>query len=272
MIVACASSRVSARGQPASAPPRVAVFGDSLAWEAQSYFSSLVRASGGTARSYDARGTALCDWLSQMRIVDARFVPEAVELEFTGNALTPCMKGYAAGSAAYYAKYRDDTLAAIDIFVPSGAHVFLIGAPISRSQAVSDPGWDRLNQQYASIARTDPRHVTYIDAGAAVESPDRTYAQTLPCLQAEPCLGPRLDGVRSNVVRAPDGVHFCPVEKAAAAGIIGPCPVYSSGAYRYALAMVGALTVPPGGHGNMAPCPGCPSATRLRPIPATSSG
>jgi hypothetical protein len=248
------------------------VFGDSLAWEAQRYFSSLVRASGGMALSYDGRGTALCDWLPRMRRVDARFVPEAVELEFSGNALTPCMKGYAPGSPAYYAKYRDDTLTAIGIFVPRGAHIFLIGAPISRSQAVSDPGWDRLNQQYAGIARTDPLHVTYVDAGTSVESPEGNYAQTLPCLQAEPCLGPRLDGVRSNVVRAPDGVHFCPVEKAAAAGIIGPCPVYSSGAYRYALAMVGALSARPGGHGSMAPCPGCPSATRSPPIPATSSG
>jgi hypothetical protein len=271
-MAACASSRASTPGRSASAPPRVALFGDSLAWEAQSYFSSLVRAAGGTALTYDGRGTALCDWLPRMRMVEARFVPEAVELEFSGNALTSCMKGYAPGSAAYYEKYRDDTMTAIGIFVPSGAHVFLIGAPISRSQAVSDPGWDRLNQQYAGIARADPRHVTYVDAGASVENPDRGYARTLPCLRAEPCVGPILDGAPSNVVRAPDGVHFCPVEKAAAAGIIGPCPVYSSGAYRYARAMVSALPVLPGGHGSMAPCPGCPSATRSQPTPATSSG
>jgi hypothetical protein len=256
------------------APQKVALFGDSLAWEAQKYFSSLILARGGTPVSYDARGTAVCDWLPRMADVEARFHPAEVELEFSGNALTPCMKGYAPGSPAYFAKYRDDTLTAIDIFRGGGAHVFLIGAPVSRSQQVSDPGWDRLNQQYASIAGRDPGRVTYIDAGVAVESPDRRYAQTLPCLPGEPCLGPLLDGVRSNVVRAPDGVHFCPVEKAPSVGIIGPCPVYSSGAYRYAQAMVAALSGLPGAHGTMASCPRagarCPSVTRLPVTSATS--
>jgi hypothetical protein len=242
VIVACTSSPASTVRRVNPAPPKVALFGDSLAWEAQKYFSPLVVARGGTPLSYDARGTAVCDWLPRMAAVETHFVPDEVELEFSGNALTPCMKGYVPGSPAYLAKYQHDTLAAIGIFRPSGAHVFLIGAPIGRSQQSSDPGWDRLNQQYASIARSDPRNVTYVDAGAAIEGPDGRYAQTLPCLPAEPCLGPLLDGVRSNVVRAPDGVHFCPVEKAPTVGIIGPCPVYSSGAYRYARAMVAVLS------------------------------
>jgi hypothetical protein len=274
VIVACAASPASTARPASPVPPKVALFGDSLAWEAQKYFSSLVLASRGTSVSYDARGTAVCDWLSQMRAVEAQFAPDEVELEFSGNALTPCMKGYEGGSPAYFAKYRDDTLTAIGIFRRGGARVVLIGAPISRSQHASDPAWDRLNQQYAGIAWSDPHHVTYVDAGSAVERTDGGYAQTLPCLPAEPCLGPLLDGVRSNVVRAPDGVHFCPVEKAAAVGIIGPCPVYSSGAYRYARAMVAALSGLPGTHGSMAPCPParvpCPSGTLFPVTPATS--
>jgi hypothetical protein len=154
------------------------------------------------------------------------------------------MKGYVPPSEAYYQKYRTDTLAAIGIFVPGGAHVFLIGAPIARSQPASNPNWDRLNQQYVAIARADPDHVTYVDAGVAIESPQHTYVPTLPCLVGEPCDGPAVNGVRSNVVRAPDGVHFCPVEKDAVVGIIGPCPVYSSGAYRYAHAMAEAVSPP----------------------------
>jgi hypothetical protein len=273
-VAACAGSPASTGRQAAPTPPSVALFGDSLAWEAQRYFNVLVNADGATPLSYASRGSALCDWLPTMRLVEARFHPRAVELEFSGNALTPCMGGDAPGSAVYFARYRRDTLAAIGTFARGDAHVFLIGAPVSRAQQASDPAWDRLNQQYAAIARADPGRVTYVDAGAAVENPDRRYAQTLPCLRGEPCLGPTVGGVRSNVVRAPDGVHFCPVEKDPLLGVIGPCPVYSSGAYRYASAMVGALAALGLRHGSMAACQrtgaGCLSGIRPLAIPATS--
>ena len=95
--------------------------------------------------------------------------------------------------------------------------------------------------QYAQIAAADPEHVTYVDAGAAVEGPGGTFARTLPCLIGEPCTGPVVGGVPSNVVRSPDGVHFCPVTVVRVS-----CPVYSSGAFRFADAMVRGLVAPPG--------------------------
>jgi hypothetical protein len=61
------------------------------------------------------------------------------------------------------------------------------------------------------------------------------YTQTLPCLPAEPCTGPS----GTNVVRAPDGVHFCPTGNTTAEGYFEVCDVYSSGAFRYAVAMLG---------------------------------
>ena len=140
---------------------------------------------------------------------------EAIILEFSGNALTPCMAGLSYYTPAYYAKYRADTMAAISTWVRTGAHVFLIGAPVTRQQQESVPLWDALNLQYAQIAAADPVHVTYVDAGAAVEGPGGVYSQTLPCLIGEPCTGPVVDGVPSNVVRAADGVHFCPVAEVA---------------------------------------------------------
>ena len=219
----------------------VALFGDSLAWEARSYFSSLLGPTGATPLTYTRRGSAICDFLDTMRSVEDRFHPRAVEIEFSGNALTPCMRGYVPPSDSYFEKYRADTLTAIGIFAGSGSHVYLIGAPIDRDHA-SEPNWDRLNNQYRAIAAADPDHVTYVDAGAAVEGPGHTFTSTLPCLVDEPCTGPVVSGVPSNVVRAPDGDHFCPVEKYPQLGIIGPCPVYSSGAYRYAFAMVSALS------------------------------
>ncbi len=228
-----------------SATPRVALFGDSLATEAQPYYSDLLaHAEGETGLIFDSYGgTAVCDWLTRMQEVEAQYHPKLVELVFSGNDLTPCMHGYELYTPAYYQKYRSDTLAAIDIFVPGGAHVFLVGAPITREQQATVPGWQVLNAQYAEIAADDRGRVTYVDAGAAAEGPDHTYAKTLPCLVEEPCVGPSVRGIPSNVVRSPDGTHFCPSQVADAEGVMGACDVYSSGAYRYAKAMVDALPV-----------------------------
>jgi hypothetical protein len=220
-----------------AASTQIALFGDSLAWEAQPYYDELARAAGDVAHTYDSHGgTAICDWLTQMREVQAKYHPTAVQLEFSGNNLTPCMKGYELYSPEYYEKYRADTLSAIEIFTAGGAHVFLIGAPITRAQR-SVPDWQRLNMQYEEIAAADPAHVTYVDAGVAIELRGHRYTDTLPCLEHEACTGPVVDGVRSNVVRSTDGVHFCPAEEGNVSGVIGGCSVYSSGAYRYAKAM-----------------------------------
>ena len=229
-------------------PARVAVFGDSLAEQAQPYFKRLMAAEDISNTTYYSShgGTALCDWLGRMRTMAKTSHFEAVMLEFSGNALTRCMADVRYYSPAYYAKYGADTMAAIGIWVPTGAHVFLVGAPITRAQQ-SVPGWDALNQQYARIAAADPRHVTFVDAGPAVEGPGGTYVRTLPCYVGEPCTGPVVGGVRSNIVRSADGVHFCPV-----AEVRGSCRAYSAGAFRFAAAMVHGLVAAP------APTPGSP--------------
>jgi hypothetical protein len=229
-----------------AASTQIALFGDSLAWEAQPYYHELAHAAGDVAYTYDSHGgTAICDWLTKMTEVEAQHHPTAVELEFSGNNLTPCMKGYERYTPRYYEKYRDDTMRAIHIFTAGGAHVFLIGAPITRTESV--PDWRRLNQQYEEIALADAAHVSYVGAGVAVELSGNRYTDTLPCLEHEPCTGPVVDGVRSNVVRSTDGVHFCPSEQGNDSGVIGGCSVYSSGAYRYAKAMFEALAAKPSG-------------------------
>jgi hypothetical protein len=225
-------------------PPQIALFGDSLAWEAQPYFDKLVEVTGQSVLNYQsAGGTAVCDWFDEMHVVADDYEPKAVELEFSGNALTPCMAGFVPGTDAYYAKYRDDLETAAAIFAPTGARLYLVSAPINRGQAESDPHWDRLNQLYAAVAAALPSHVTFVDAGRAVEGPDHTYTDTLPCLPVEPCDGPIVEGVAMNVVRAPDGGHFCPVHSANEDGVIEGCPVYSSGAFRYAYAMFSGIGV-----------------------------
>lgn len=231
----------SSTSTPAVRPTQVAVFGDSLAWETQLYYDQLIHADKDIPHTYDTfGGTAICDWFDRMRQVEASYHPQAVELEFSGNNLTPCMKGYELYTAAYYAKYRQDTLSAINILVAGGSHVYLIGAPITKKQE-SVPNWQSLNLQYAAIAAANPQHVTYINAGSAVEGPGSTFTETLPCQMGQPCTGPTVDGVPSNVVRSTDGTHFCPTKEGDVHGVVDRCAVYSSGAYRFASAMVNAV-------------------------------
>jgi len=224
-------------------PARVAVYGDSLSQQAQPYFKRLMAAEDTSNTTYYSShgGTALCDWLGRMRTMAKTTHFEAVMLEFSGNALTRCMAKVRYYTPAYYAKYRADTMAAIGIWVPTGAHVFLVGAPVTRKQQESVPDWDALNRQYAQIAAADPLHVTFVDAGLAVEGPGGTYTRTLPCYIGEPCTGPVVDGVRSNIVRSADGVHFCPV-----AEVRESCRAYAAGAFRFAAAMVHGLVTAPG--------------------------
>ena len=77
-----------------------------------------------------------------------------------------------------------------------------------------------------------------VDAGAAVESPSGGFTWDLPCMSIEPSCGAN----GSNVVRSPDGIHFCPDGTPSTRGVTGPCDEYSPGAFRFALAIVSAMT------------------------------
>jgi hypothetical protein len=89
---------------------------------------------------------------------------------------------------------------------------------------------------YASLAKVEPR-IKYFDAGASVLA-HGSWTKTLPCLAGEPCTGGTDEiGTAVNIVRAPDGGHFCPTAPAAVRGVTGVCPVWSSGAYRYGTAL-----------------------------------
>ena len=46
-------------------------------------------------------------------------------------------------------------------------------------------------------------------------------------------------------MRAPDGVHFCPNGQTTLVGGLEECDVYSSGAWRFAAAMLGSALTPP---------------------------
>jgi hypothetical protein len=220
---------------------RVVIFGDSLTYQAEPYFNLLVQAGGRAVVSdYAFGGTAVCDWLPEMRSVANSQRPKVAVIEFTGNTFTSCMQGCLPESSAAVSRYCSDLSAAIEAFIAVGTHVFLEGTPIDYKQWKShDPRWNDLNLSIAALAEKYPGKVTYVDAGRAVEGPGQSFVWTLPCLYFEPCTGPRIGGVRTNIVRSPDGTHFCLDQSGNAVGRVDRCSSYSSGAFRFAAAMAG---------------------------------
>ena len=242
-VVATESVTVPVRPEPvALTRPVVVLYGDSLSWEAREQFTAAF--AGHPEAQVVTRtfgGTAICDWLDSMRADAASLAPGAVVIEFSGNALTACMQdatGQALSGDAYLARYRADAEAAVGIFEPIGTRVYFAGAPIPRP--TDAPGafkGGQLNAMYGEVADGHTTVAEFVDAGAAVLDQGR-WTNTLPCLPGEPCTGlGDAAGQAVNVVRAPDGNHFCPVAKAARAGVTDTCPVWSSGAFRFGRAM-----------------------------------
>ena len=216
---------------PPAGPSKIALYGDSLGMEAGPDFSYIARAAGASTLVRTYGGLAVCDWLPTMSADATSWQPSAVVLEFSGDAFTPCMSGAAIGTQQYYQKYSADVQAAIDIFRPYGTKVFIVGVPYDASAAENQNVTD-LDQIYESVAAANAG-VTYVNAGQAIMA-DGAFTWTLPCLPSEPCTGPS----GTNVVRAPDGVHLCPTGQTTIQGYFAVCNVYSSGAYRFAVAML----------------------------------
>ena len=223
---------------PPPGPPRIDLYGDSQASESGQDFAFLAGNSGASVRVRTFPGTATCDFLPSM-VADAQdWQPTAAVLAFSGDAFTPCMEGYQLGTPQYFEKYQADTQTAISIFRSVGTKVILVGLPLDASASLSQNA-SALNQIYQSLAGSNIG-VTYDDAGQAVMA-NGQFTWTLPCLSGEPCTGP----AGTNVVRAPDGVHFCPDGKTTLVGGLEECDVYSSGAFRFAAAMLAPALTPP---------------------------
>lgn len=214
-------------------PPLVVLYGDSLASEAEQTFSDQL---GGHARVRAATvpGAALCDVLDRMRDdLGRRTTPRLAVIQFSGNNVTPCVQdanGDPLEGDALADRYATDARRAIELFSENGVQLYLVGSPPTTvsSTAVT------LNERYRALATEASRagsDVSFVDAHLAVSAPDGSFNQRLPCLPFETVdLG--CDG-GSIVVRAPDGVHFCPTGR----GDDRECPVWSSGAYRFGSAM-----------------------------------
>ena len=221
---------------PGRTRPVVVLYGDSLAWESRAYFVWDLVAAGADVETRTYGGTAICDFLDQMRADASGLKPDAVVIEFSGNALTPCVRSAAAGQGGLdlVDTYRADAETVMSIF--PAARIYFAGSPVSEKASEDGEVHGAMDGLYREIAAHEA-NVRYVDAGAAVLD-DCRWTETLSCLPGEPCAGGTDPLGRSvNVVRAPDGVHFCPAAKDAQRGVTATCPVWSSGAYRYGSAM-----------------------------------
>jgi hypothetical protein len=240
--VVTAPAPVDADGELVRVAPgaRVELWGDSLAWESAAPFVARLHEVPGVSLAVTPHtfgGTATCDWLSDIR-ARARHGHIAVAmLEFSGNALTPCMTGtdgQPRRGAAYLDAYRHATLDAISVLQRAGARVYLVGTPPGRRAGTDGDALRNVYEQLA-VQRTG---VAFVDAGQSVLDHGR-WTETLPCLRTEPAADGCVDG--RIVVRAPDGAHFCPNAGPAVRGVVGPCPRWSSGAVRFGRAMADAI-------------------------------
>lgn len=213
---------------PAAAPTTVVLIGDSLAVEAADFLPNLLVGQAFVGRTFG--GTAVCDWLPK----DLGLVAGSVAIvSFSGNNGTPCMvaDGVTLQGDALVARYRSDTIALIDLALRGGSVVLLVGQP-ARGDAVGNAVIDDLNALYRELAAAP--EVSFVDAGAAVETVDGAFTPTLPCFPSEPTC----DAAGSVIVRSDDQLHFCP------GAYQTPCGKPSPGAFRFAGAIAPAAADP----------------------------
>lgn len=214
-----------ARAARSDAPERrVYLVGDSLVLQASEYWLPMMEADGWTAREDSFAGTNTCDWFTAMEERRTNFAPSVVAISFGGNDATECMRhrdGSKLSEREFFEKYRDDTRHALEIW-GDDVSIYLVAPP-----AFYD-GDNRFAPTYMAFAK-QRRNVHFVDGGHLI-TPRHQWRKTAPCLPEERCTGPVVAGVRHNVIRAADTVHFCPVDNS----LDDPCPTYSSGAYRYA--------------------------------------
>lgn len=210
---------------PGTARPRVVLFGDSILVETSAAVRASLRALK-PAWDVEVRafpGTGICNWLDEMRTTDA----QAVAFVFTGVLFTDCILNKRKWPDAYLF----DAVSAASIFRAKATEVIWLGWPRPAGDIVSPHLDDTIWHYYQQVAAEYGEHVA--DPGVALFDPTTaTYPMTMPCLT------PSELGCADGRVRVRDsrGGHLCPLTD-----LDGPCPVYSSGVRRYALATARAV-------------------------------
>lgn len=249
VTISAALGAHSAHREPAP-PLRVELWGDSMGMQSAPAFSFLLGLSGNAVTAnHTFPGTAICDWLSDIRSeLDPAnpngFHPQAAVFVFSGVSYTPCMRGPGGTQLTgqeLLDRYATDAAQAVAIFAKANVPVYFASVPISRADAAFGAvGNTPLGKLYATLPARFPAGIArFVDAAQAVEWHGH-YSDTLPCENGEKCTGRWPDGTPTVVVREADGRHFCPVAEVPTGDGFGfsACPVVMPGALRF----MGAIT------------------------------
>ncbi len=218
---------------PAAAHPRVTVsfFSDSLGWQARGYLKdNLNPKTTGFSSQGSFPGFAPCDDLKLVEKLTSATAPTIAILQFSGDRGTRCMKGVTTAKELI-AKYTKDLDTIIGLLLRDGTRYVIVDrGPIAKHNYWWFPV---MRKMYGVIVASwhSPRVLYAQGADAVVETPAGGFTRSLPGLPIEVRFT-RCSRGSSITVRASDGLHFCP--KPDAVGLGSPCPVYASGAFRFA--------------------------------------
>jgi hypothetical protein len=214
------------------AQPVVLVYGDSLVTQSTPELAFQAGISGITIERRNFIGTAICDWLPDMTELFTGPADVAV-LAFSGNAFTACVPANASDDEdVFLAHYRRSAQQAIAALAARGIPVvFALPPPRERPPAAM-----QLPALYRSVVAASPGAARVYDAGASVAGPGRVWTETLPCLGFETAAW----GCRAGriAVRSPDRLHFCTGDLRVPGDLWSGCDRWSSGAWRYAAALL----------------------------------
>jgi hypothetical protein len=200
---------LAATGRADAAARPVVLYGDSLASESQTHFVAALRSSGmSDVRMRTFGGTALCDWLDEMRADAVDLRPSVAVIEFSGNAFTPCMQdssGAPVRGDVYYAKYRDDAVEALRTSRRRTLRHLRrrTGEPARAEERRPTPGGST-----PSTPSWRPSAAQSMPTPAPRSSP--AVAGPPPSNVSRPALHRRNRRLHPDQRRRADGVHFCP--------------------------------------------------------------
>ena len=193
----------------------VAMFGDSIGYEAEPFFAARLEASGRfVVRDRTTAASAPCDWIWGLKAAPLVPQPAAVVVETLGVSLSNCQMDSsgnrpARDSAAYFAMYERHLRKFIDMF-PKKTKIFMSSAPATSSGVGYASGARHaqlMMKMLASVAATRS-NAKVVNAAASIQTSKGFFVRSMPCLAAFPCSDDPTPG--HAVVRALDGIHFCP--------------------------------------------------------------
>ncbi|MFZ4585113.1 MAG: hypothetical protein ACOYNI_07770 [Acidimicrobiia bacterium] len=242
-LAALASACSESTPTTANRPPRIALFGDSVALETYPYLQLGVSVHGATVDAAVRGGTAPCDWMNDFRRVvkPGRF--DDIVVLFVGNRGTNCslVNGRIPTVDEALVEYRRDVSEMVRIATVARTRIHLVDPmPVDATQ---HPDWvefgAKLTSAYDDIVARYPMQA---DTMSLVPAFGTTFRRTDTC-RADETSFCAADGTLT--MRTADGIHLCPVSVDEFIENRGNCPQLSPGARRLAQVLAGRLAPNP---------------------------